>query len=84
MSLAMANLLGLVGSALMVAGYLYSNMAKRLDYVLFNALNLVGSAFLILSLSVAFNLAAMLLEVVWGLIAAGGLAKALRARRRAR
>ena len=78
MSLWFANLVGLVGSVLMVAGYAYSNVARQVDYRLFNALNLVGSLLMILSLSVAFNLAAMLLEVTWGLIAALGLAKALR------
>jgi hypothetical protein len=83
MSVGLANLVGLIGSALMVFGYAYSNVAKRMNYVLFNALNLVGSILLILSLSVAFNLASMLLEIVWGLIAAAGLAKALLARRAA-
>ena len=83
MSLGLANLVGLIGSALMVFGYAYSNIAKRMDYVLFNTLNLVGSILLILSLSVAFNLASMLLEIVWGLIAAAGLAKALVGRRAA-
>lgn len=77
MSLAVANLVGLVGSALMVVGYAYSNLSRAMNYVWFNALNLVGSVLLILSLSVAFNLASMLLEIVWGLIAALGLLKAL-------
>jgi hypothetical protein len=82
-TLAQADLVGIVGGALMVFGYAYSNVATRLNYVLFNAVNLVGSVLLILSLSVAFNLASMLLEIVWGLIAAAGLAKALLAQRSA-
>lgn len=80
MSLMLGTIVGLIGSALMVVGYAYSNLSPRMNYVLFNALNLVGSLFLILSLSIQFNLASMLLEIVWGLIAAFGLVKALRRR----
>jgi len=80
-TLDLADLSGLAGSVLMVVGYLYSNVARRLNFVLFNALNLAGSAFLIASLSVHFNLSVMLLEIVWGLIAAFGLVRALRGRR---
>ena len=80
MSLLAANIVGLIGSALMVVGYAYSNIARQLNFTLFNALNLVGSLLLIASLSVAFNLASMLLEIAWGAIALVGLVKALRAR----
>jgi hypothetical protein len=75
-TLDLPNTVGLIGSALMVTAYAYSNMAKSLDFVLFNLLNLIGSALLIASLWVHFNLASMALEIVWALIAAGGLAKA--------
>lgn len=81
MSGRLADIVGLAGSALFIFAYLYSNIAKAIDFRLFNAVNLVGAALLILSLSVHFNLAAMVLEVCWGLIAAFGLAKALAARR---
>ena len=79
----LADVSGLFGSALMVVGYAYSNAARTIDLVLFNALNLVGALFLLASLLVHFNLASTLLEVVWALIASAGLAKALVARRRA-
>jgi hypothetical protein len=75
-----ADAIGLVGSALMVAAYAYSNMAARIDFLLFNLLNLVGSFLLISSLTVHFNLASMMLEIVWAAIAAVGLAKAWRRR----
>ena len=75
-----ANIIGLIGSALFIAGFAYANMAKMMDKVLFNALNLVGAILLLISLSVSFNLAATVLEVVWGLIAAFGLVSAWRAR----
>jgi len=76
----MWDAIGLVGSAIMVVAYAYSNMAARVNFVWFNALNLVGSLLLIVSLSVHFNLASMLLEVVWSGIALLGLAKAIRTR----
>lgn len=78
-----ANIVGLVGSALFVAAYLYSNIARTIDFRLFNAANLVGAILLVLSLTVHFNLAAMVLEISWAMIAAFGLAKALTGRRSA-
>ena len=78
-----ADMIGLAGSAVMVAAYTYSNVAKAMNFVLFNMLNLVGAILLIASLAVHFNLASMMLEVVWALIALLGLMKALRDRRRA-
>jgi hypothetical protein len=79
----LANVVGLAGSALFIAAYLYSNVARAIDFRLFNAANLVGAVLLIASLSVHFNLAAMVLEVSWALIAAFGLVKALAGRRAA-
>ena len=78
MSPGLADAVGLVGSAVLVGGYAYSNMAAQLDLALFNALNLVGALLLIVSLWVHFNLASMMLEIVWSAIAALGLAKSLR------
>jgi hypothetical protein len=72
----LADAIGLVGSAMMVVAYAYSNMAKTVDFLFFNLLNLVGSLLLIASLMVHFNLASMLLEIVWSIIALLGLAKA--------
>lgn len=76
----LANIVGLVGSALMVAAFAYSNMAARIDFTLFNLLNLIGALMLIASLTVHFNMASMALEIVWAGIALVGLAKALRRR----
>lgn len=77
MTFDMANVIGLIGSGLMVVAYAYSNMAKVLNFTLFNLLNLIGSLLLIYSLTVHFNLASMTLEIVWTLIALIGLAKGL-------
>ena len=74
-----ADIVGMIGSALMVAAYAYSNLVARMNFVVFNLLNLVGSLLLVASLMVHFNLASMALEIVWAAIAVLGLAKALRA-----
>ncbi|WP_030540466.1 hypothetical protein [Sphingobium sp. DC-2] len=77
MTFDLANIIGLTGSGLMVAAYAYSNMARTLNFVLFNLLNLVGALLLIGSLTVHFNIASMALEIVWALIALVSLGKAL-------
>ncbi|MEO6152139.1 MAG: hypothetical protein ABIT09_03615 [Croceibacterium sp.] len=73
----LANIIGLAGSALFIAGFAYANLSTALNKVLFNAANLVGAVLLLISLSVNFNLAAVVLEVVWGVIAGAGLISAL-------
>lgn len=78
MTFDLANIVGLIGSGLMVIAYAYSNMAKVLNFTLFNLLNLIGSLLLLYSLTVHFNMASLALEVVWAIIALVGLAKALR------
>ena len=77
----LADIIGLMGSALFIAAFLYSNMTQAMNFVLFNILNLIGAALLIVSLSVHFNLAAMVMEICWAVIASYGLVKALRRRR---
>ncbi|EZP72431.1 Permease [Sphingomonas paucimobilis] len=77
MTFDLANIIGLTGSGLMVAAYAYSNMARTLNFVLFNLLNLVGALLLIGSLTVHFNIASMALEIVWALIALVSLRKAV-------
>ena len=71
----LANIVGFLGSGLMVIAYAYSNWAKQINFALFNWLNLVGSLLLIASLTVHFNMASMALEIVWALIALIGLAR---------
>jgi len=83
MTLDLANIVGLIGSAIMVIAFAYSNLAKRMNLVLFNLLNLLGAVMLGASLTVHLNLASMLLEIVWAAIALFGLVRALMARARA-
>ena len=76
-----ADVIGLVGSALFLGAFAYANFSPALDKLWFNAANLVGSVLLLISLSVHFNLAATVLETIWGLIAGAGLIAAIRKRR---
>lgn len=73
-----ANVVGLIGSGLMVVAYAYSNMAAKMNFLFFNLLNLVGSLMLIASLTVHFNVASMAMEIVWAIIAVLGLIKVMR------
>jgi hypothetical protein len=78
----LADIIGLIGSAIFLAAFAYANVAKQLNKVAFNLANLVGAILLLISLSVTFNLAAFVLEAAWGAIAAVGLVLAVRARLR--
>ena len=80
MILDFANVIGLIGSAIMVVAFAYSNLTKAMNLVLFNLLNLVGAVMLASSLMVHFNMASLALEIVWAAIALFGLVKALMAR----
>jgi hypothetical protein len=71
----LADVIGMIGSAMCIAAYAYSNVVHRMNYTIFNLLNLVGALLLITSLTVHFNLASMVLEVVWAGIALFGLAR---------
>lgn len=77
-----ADIVGLIGSALVLAAFAYANLAKTLDKLVFNLANLAGALLLLVSLWVHFNLAAFVLEAAWALIALFGIVAALRERRR--
>jgi hypothetical protein len=76
-----ADIIGLIGSALMVIAYAYSNIARQMSKMWFNMLNLVGSLMLMASLTIHYNMASMVLEIVWAAIAVMGLIKAYTERR---
>ncbi len=76
-----ANIIGVMGSVLFIGGFAYANMVEKIDKLLFNAVNLVGAVLLLISLSVHFNLAAVILETAWAGIALFSLVKAIRERR---
>lgn len=76
----LADAIGLVGSALFVAAFAYANAVQAIDKLWFNTVNLLGSVLLLTSLAVHFNLAATVLESIWGVIAAAGMITAIRQR----
>lgn len=78
-----ANLIGFAGSFCIVAAYAYSNVAKKMNMVLFNLVNFLGAALLAVSLTVNYNLPTLVLEFVWMGIALFGLGRALLRRRNA-
>ncbi len=75
-----ANAIGIVGSVLFIAAFAYANVSPAMNKVAFNLANLAGAILLLISLSVHFNLAAVILEAAWAVIALFGLIGALRAR----
>jgi len=77
----LANIVGVIGSILIVAAYAYTNIAAKTDMLLYNIINLAGAGLLTISLLVHFNLASFLLEIVWSIIAIFGIFRALKARR---
>ena len=83
MTPAIADVVGLVGSAIFIAAFAYANFAERFDKLWFNLANLFGAVLLLASLWINFNLAAFVLEIAWGVIASLGIVAALRARRAA-
>jgi len=75
MSAVLTDAIGLGGSVLFIAAFIYVNVAREINKRWYNAANLLGSIMLLISLSVHFNLAATVLESVWGLIALLGLVR---------
>ena len=79
-----ANIIGLFGSVLIVSVYAYNVYASSVNAFVYNGTNLLGALLLTVSLMVHFNLASLLLEFVWIIIAVGGLIKASRDQARAK
>ena len=84
MTSAIADVIGLIGSVVFIAAFVYANMAENFNKLWFNAANLLGAVLLMISLWVNFNLAAFVLEIAWALIALAGLIAAVRLRMRDR
>ena len=79
---ALANIIGLAGSAAVLAAYLLLQLGRlgRTD-LRFLLLNLFGAAGILYSLAFAFNLAATLIEAVWFAISLFGIARHVLRRR---
>ena len=75
------NIAGFLGSLVILMGFAYVNILKRSPDMTFNQLNLVGAALLAVSLSINYNLPALLLEAAWMIIALYGIFTGLREKR---
>ena len=73
-----ANVIGVIGSIMIVSAYAYNVYAPAVNAFIYNGTNLIGALLLTVSLMVHFNLASLLLEIIWIAIATGGLWKAFR------
>lgn len=73
---AIANIIGLAGSASVLVAYLLLQLGRlsRTD-LRFLLLNLFGAAGILFSLAFAFNLPATLIEAVWFAISLYGIAR---------
>lgn len=79
MTLDLPNLAGFVGMVLILAAYAYQTVqGERTRPALQHGLNLVGALLLVASLLVHVNVASLILESVWAVIALFGLWRALR------
>lgn len=76
------DLIGLVGAALFVGAYAGIQFGRldphRPPYLL---MNLFGAILVLISLLFAFNLAAFVMETIWGLVAVYGLIRYVLRRR---
>jgi len=70
-----ADIIGMIGGLFILIGYGYNVYAKRSSPMIYNGVNLIGGICLILSLLVHFNLASLVLNIIWVGIAMGGLWK---------
>ena len=77
---ALANFLGFVGMACIIAAYAYQTAKTHPNPFVQHGTNLVGAVLLTISLLVHTNLASLVLEAFWAAIALFGLGKAWLAR----
>lgn len=83
MPLDIYTLVGFVGMACIIAAYAYLTWQDEPNPFILHSTNLAGAALLTVSLLVHTNWPSLVLEGFWAAIAIYGIAKALRARRRA-
>jgi hypothetical protein len=74
----LADVAGFAGSALILLAFAYVNVLNRAPDLVFNIGNFLGAALLAVSLSINYNLPALVLECAWMLIAAYGIISAFK------
>jgi hypothetical protein len=72
-----ANIVGFIGTGLIVLAYFYLTASKTANPLLLHGLNLTGAMLLVASLLVNRNLPSLVLESIWAAVAIVGLCKAL-------
>ena len=79
--MALHDVAGILGSALIVGSYLWLQLGRmRADQIAWPVLNGLGAALVMASLLVEFNLGAFVLECFWLVISLIGLIRLLRRR----
>ncbi|MFF8187110.1 hypothetical protein ACF044_07585 [Microbacterium sp. NPDC016588] len=79
----LANIVGLVGVALVVIAYLLLQLGRvRVEQLRYSLLNAVASVLVLVSLTAHWNLSSVIIEGFWLLISLYGCVAWLRARRR--
>lgn len=77
------NVIGTVGVAFVLFAYFMMQLGKMAhNGILFSGMNLIGSAFIMVSLYFDFNLASVIIEISWLFISLFGLTKAIFALRK--
>lgn len=79
----LATLVGFIGMGCIIGAYAYLTWKDEPNPFILHGTNLVGAALLTVSLLVHTNLPSLVLEGFWAAIAIWGLAKAIKARKKA-
>jgi hypothetical protein len=62
----LANIIGLLGTGMVVSTYIMLQMRiLQSESLQFNLMNLIGALFLLVSLTINFNMASFIIEIFW-------------------
>lgn len=76
----LAQAAGFAGTILILGAFARQTLGNRAPDLAFNLANLIGASLLAWSLTIDFNLPALLLELAWAAIALAGVIRQLIAR----
>lgn len=75
MTSALADVVGFAGAIIILGGFAWSTLRNAPPDLTYHLANFLGASLLALSLSINFNLPALILELAWAGIALFGLAR---------
>lgn len=78
----LADIAGFLGAIIILGGFAWSTLRNAAPDLPYHLANFTGASLLAFSLSINFNLPALLLELAWAAIALFGLARLVLAGRR--